>query len=118
MPFLPSLPRPVLPPERYHAVPRIGATRAEQTILNEILDADVDEKQAKANAAAALARHSSHAHALIGESEVNVRAIHFVRYPVWFARYRYRGEASPEGNDLFYVGISALDGVPITAEHP
>jgi len=226
MPFLPSLPRPVLPPEQYHAVPRVGATRAEQTILNEIcdgtfrphdakekasieeayalfvpfwrvdihradsaihlgrlrvggiplptqhsseakavwmvcartafpyemkhpstllpgdakplelslaalehgepattggweiLDADVDEKQAKANAAAALSRHSSHANALIGESEVNVRAIHFVRYPIWFARYRYRGEAAPEGNDLFYVGISALDGVPITAEHP
>jgi hypothetical protein len=45
-------------------------------------------------------------------------AIHFVRYPVWFARYRYRGEAAPDGDDLFYVGISAVDGTPITARHP
>ena len=44
-----------------------------------------------------------------------MRALHFVRYPVWFARYRYRGDAAPEGNDLFYVGISAVDGAPITA---
>jgi hypothetical protein len=41
-----------------------------------------------------------------------------VRYPVWFARYRYRGEAAPAGDDLFYVGISAVDETPITALHP
>lgn len=226
MSFLPGVPRPVLPPERYHVPSRLGATRAEQTILAditegtfrphdakdlasieeayalyvpfwrvdiqradsaihlgrlrvggiplptqhtseasatwmvcartafpyemkhpstllpgdakpltlslaalehgepdtkggwEILDADVDEMKAKAVAAAALSKYSTSSGALFGESEVNVKAIHFVRYPIWFARYRYRGEAAPTGNDLFYVGISAVDGTPITAEHP
>ena len=84
----------------------------------ELLDADVPEEKARAVAASTLARHSGAAGALIGDSEVTVHACHFVLYPVWFARYRYRGDAAPDGNDLFYVGISAVDGQPITAEHP
>ena len=36
--FAPALPRPVLPDERYHVVPRVGATRAEQKIHAEICD--------------------------------------------------------------------------------
>ena len=84
----------------------------------EVLDADLDAKQAQARAAASLARSSSAAMALFTESEITVHAMHFVRFPIWFARYRYRGEAAPTGNDLFYVGIAATDGTPITAEHP
>ncbi len=83
----------------------------------EILDADVDEPQAKSIAAASLSRSSSTSQGLFLESQLTVHAMHFVRYPVWFARYRYRGQASA-GDDLFYVGISALDGTPITAQHP
>jgi SLOG cluster4 family len=50
---------------------------------------------------------------------LTVHAIHFVRCPVWFARYRYRGEAAAaDADDLFYVGISAVDEAPITAAHP
>lgn len=84
----------------------------------EILDADVDERQAQAIAVSSLAKSSSSASALFSESQVTLHAIHFVRYPIWFCRYRYRGDAAPTGNDLFYLGISAVDGIPITAEHP
>lgn len=84
----------------------------------EIVDADVDEAAARALAQSQLARHSAAAGALIGESQVVTRAIHFVRYPTWFARYRYRGDASAAGGDVYYLGISAVDGLPITAEHP
>lgn len=84
----------------------------------EIIDADVDRARAESIAASSLARFSSGAHGLFTDSQVATNAIHFVRYPVWFARYRYRGDAAPDGNDLFYVGISAVDGTPITAEHP
>jgi hypothetical protein len=84
----------------------------------EVLDADVAESTARDLAAKTLARHSSSAGAIFGESDVTVNAIHFVLYPTWFARYRYQGEATSDGNDLFYVGISAVDGVPFTAEHP
>jgi hypothetical protein len=83
-----------------------------------VLDADVDGNKARGIATASLARSSSASRALFSEAEVTVHAMHFVRYPIWFARYRYRGEAAAEGNDLFYVGISAVEGTPITAEHP
>ena len=36
--FLPALPRPVLPAERYHVAPRIGPTRAEKAMLAESCD--------------------------------------------------------------------------------
>lgn len=84
----------------------------------EVLEADVDERKARELAAASLRTHSAEAGGIFTDSEVTVHAIHFVRYPVWFARYRYRGEAAPEGDDLFYVGISAVDETPITALHP
>jgi hypothetical protein len=84
----------------------------------EVLEADVDSARARSIASTALAGHSSAANALIGESQELVQAMHFVRYPIWFARYRYRGDAAPTGNDLFYVGISGVTGLPITAEHP
>lgn len=83
----------------------------------EVLDADVNETQAKAIANASLGRSSSTSQGLFLESQVTVHSIHFVRYPIWFARYRYSGQAN-DGNDLFYVGISAVDGTPITAQHP
>lgn len=84
----------------------------------EVLDADVDEAKARKLASTSLARSSSNAHGLFAESDVTVHAIHFVRYPIWFARYRYRGEAAADGQELFYVGISGVDGLPIVAEHP
>lgn len=84
----------------------------------EVLDADVEKSKAEQIAARALASSSSASQGLFTESEVVTHAVHFVRYPIWFARYRYRGAASSDGNDLYYVGISALDGQPITAMHP
>jgi hypothetical protein len=84
----------------------------------EVLEADLEAGRAKSIAAAALARSSSAAGALFSDAELTVHAMHFVRYPIWFARYRYRGEAAAEGNDLFYVGLSAADGTVLTAEHP
>jgi hypothetical protein len=88
----------------------------------EVLDADVDEPKARHLAGGALATSSiGSGLTVMKESEYTVHAIHFIRYPVWFARYRYRGEAARpaiERDDLFYVGISAVDGAPITALHP
>ena len=79
---------------------------------------DVDQDRAVRLATAELGKRSGSANALIGESKVNTRAVHYVEYPIWFARYRYRGAASSDGKDLYYVGISAVTGEPITAEHP
>jgi hypothetical protein len=84
----------------------------------EVLDADVDERKAKELAALGLKSHNAQSSAIFTDSEITVHAIHFVRYPIWFARYRYRGEAAADGDDLFYVGISAADETPIIAQHP
>lgn len=70
--------------------PRIGPRKAKQLIQADIVDGTFRPPDAKDKA----------------------------KDPVWFARYRYRGEATPSGNDLFYIGISAADGIPFTAEHP
>lgn len=45
--FLPGVPRPVLPPERYHVPSRLGATRAEQTILADITEGTFRPHDAK-----------------------------------------------------------------------
>ena len=84
----------------------------------EIIDADVERSAAEKLAATALARSSNASTGFFSDSEVITRAAHFVLYPIWFARYRYRGAVTSDGDDLFYVGISAVDGMPITAEHP
>jgi len=84
----------------------------------EILDADVDEWRLEEIAGGSLAKSSASSVAFLSESQITVHAMHFVLYPIWFARYRYRGDANPDGNELFYVGISAVTGEPVTAEHP
>jgi hypothetical protein len=87
----------------------------------EVLDADVDQDHAITIANAALSPGAQRfaGLSLLHESDKRVDALHFVRYPIWFARYRYRGEASKGDEEgLFYLGISAVDGKPITAEHP
>src|SRR5262249_5459356 len=84
----------------------------------EVLDADVDDSAARALAIASFRKNSLEPEALFNESAIDVLSSHFVRYPVWFARYRYRGEAAPTADGLFYVGSSAVDEAPITALHP
>jgi len=102
------------------AVSLAGLEHGEPSVRGgwEVLDADVDQAKAERLAARALASSSSASQGLFTESEVTTRAAHFVRYPVWFARYRYQGEASPDEDGLFYVGISGVTGQPITALHP
>lgn len=82
----------------------------------DLLDADVPEKDARGQAGAALARAAPEDE-VVSTSELTVHAVHFVRVPIWLARYRYQGVAAPEGGS-FHVGISAIDGAVITAHHP
>lgn len=84
----------------------------------EVLDADIDVATARALAVNSFRKFAIDPGVLLGDTEIHVRAIHFVRYPVWFARYRYGGQNAPTRDGLFHVGISALDEAPITAVHP
>lgn len=82
----------------------------------EMLDADVPQKEARGRAGAALER-AAQEDEVVTTSELTVHAVHFVRVPIWLARYRYQGAAAPDGG-AFHVGISGLDGTVITAHHP
>jgi hypothetical protein len=84
----------------------------------EVLDADVDEATARSVAITPPRQAALDPSAFFAAQGALVTGVYFVRYPVWFARYRYGGEAAQRGTDLFYVGISAVDEMPITALHP
>jgi hypothetical protein len=83
-----------------------------------VLEADVDEATARALAAASFRKLALDPSVLLHEDQIVIRSIHFVRYPLWFARYRYRGQAAPTRDGLFHVGISAVDEACIAAVHP
>jgi len=86
-----------------------------------IVDADVDQGTGRALAIAAYRRLSLDAGALLAQLEqieTAVHTLHFVWYPVWFARYRYQGQNAPTRDGLFHVGISAVDETCIAAVHP
>jgi hypothetical protein len=82
----------------------------------ELIDADVPEREARGRAGAALER-ATQGDEVVTTSALTVHAVHFVRAPIWLARYRYQGVAAPDGG-AFHVGISAIDGAVITAHHP
>jgi len=84
----------------------------------EEVEADIDAFSAEAMAMTSYRKFVIDPNAIFSDVEPIVRAIHFVRYPLWLARYQYRTEAAPTPDGLFHVGVSAVDGVPITAVHP
>ena len=86
-----------------------------------VVDPDLDERTARGMAIAAYRRLSLDANALLAhveQIESSVHTIHFVWYPVWFARYRYQGQNAPTRDGLFHVAISAVDEACIAAVHP
>jgi len=82
----------------------------------EPLDADVPEALARRQTRAAL-EQMAQGDEVVTTTELTVHAVHFVRYPIWLARYHYQGLAAPDGGS-FHVGVSAIDGAVITARHP
>jgi hypothetical protein len=84
----------------------------------EVLDADLDEATGRELAEAAYHKNALDPGAFLSGAAPVLHGVHFVRYPVWFARYRYRTESAPTRDGLFYVGLSAVDEAPITALHP
>jgi len=90
----------------------------------EVVDADVSEKDAR-NAGAEALENRNAPNASQGsvteiacKTDVVVHAVHFVRHPIWFVRYRYEGVASSGKDDLFFVGLSGDTGECVLARHP
>jgi hypothetical protein len=84
----------------------------------EEVQADIDHAAAVELAMTSYRKFAVEPDALWSGVEPAIQAVHFVRYPVWLARYRYRNERAPSADGMFHVGVSALDGAAIMALHP
>jgi hypothetical protein len=84
----------------------------------EVVDADVDEVRARTIASQMLLRAVSPTNAIYAKYEPNVTACTFCLYPVYYARYRYEGEARRHAGEDFFVAVSGKTGEAIAAKHP
>lgn len=94
-------------------VPVPGALAA-----GEIVDADVDQARAEAIASSMLLRAVSPSSALYAKYEPKIHASTFCLYPLYYARYRYEGEARRHAGEEFFVAVSGRTGEVVAAKHP
>jgi len=57
-------------------------------------------------------------HAIYAKYEPEIRSATFCLYPLYYARYRYGGEANPKLAEGFFVTISGRTGALVAAKHP
>jgi len=92
---------------------------AEATLAaGEVVDADVDEARARSVASSMLLRAVSPSNAIYAKYEPVVRTCTFCLYPVYYAHYRYEGEARRHPGEDFFVAVSGRTGAVVSAKHP
>jgi hypothetical protein len=84
----------------------------------EVIDADVDQARAEAIASGMLLRAVSPSSALYAKYEPKIHASTFCLYPLYYARYRYEGEARRHSGEEFFVAVSGRTGEVVAAKHP
>lgn len=83
-----------------------------------VVDADVDREKAEKLAALLVMRAVRPKHAIYAKYEPEIRSATFCLYPLYYARYRYGGEANPKLAEGFFVTISGRTGALVAAKHP
>jgi hypothetical protein len=84
----------------------------------EIVDADVDSAKAVHLASAMLVRAVSPNNAIYAKYEPRVTSVTFVLYPLYFARYRYEGEARRHPGESMFVAVSGRTGKLVASRQP
>ena len=84
----------------------------------ELVGCDVSAEVAQQTAQRALLRALEPAHALYSKYQPTVGSIALVRYPVFYLRYRYDGEARRYAAEDCAIAISARTGKVIARRHP
>jgi hypothetical protein len=84
----------------------------------ETLECDVSREVAEAAARQAALRAVEPSHALYTKYEARVLEARLVRYPIYYLRYRYDGEACDHGPEHCAVAVSAYSGGVVAAKHP
>ncbi len=86
--------------------------------IDERVDADVDRAGAEREAKQFVLRAVAPSNALYQTYEPSVRSAHFVLYPIYYAGYRYGGEAQRHAGEAYFVAISGHTGKVVACHHP
>jgi hypothetical protein len=97
-------------------VPAVNA--ADALASGEVVDADIDKARGEAIASGMLVRAVSPSNAIYAKYEPKIHASTFCLYPIYYARYRYEGEARRHAGEEFFVAVSGRSGDVIAAKHP
>jgi hypothetical protein len=84
----------------------------------EVVDADIDKARGEAIASGMLLRAISPTNAIYSKYEPKIHASTFCYYPMYYARYRYEGEARRHAGEEFFVAVSGRTGEVVNAKHP
>jgi hypothetical protein len=97
----------------------VAASNAGEALaLGEVVDADVDQARAGSIASGMLLRAVSPTHAIYSKYEPKIHASTFCLFPLYYARYRYEGEARRRSGEEFFVAVSGKTGEIVAAKHP
>lgn len=97
----------------------VAAVHAGEALAaGEVVDADVDKSRGESIASGMLLRAISPTHAIYAKYEPKIHASTFCLYPLYYARYRYEGEARRHAGEELFVAVSGRTGEVVAAKHP
>lgn len=95
-----------------------AANARDALAAGEVVDADIDQARAESMASGMLLRAISPTHAIYSKYEPKIHASTFCLYPIYYAPYRYEGEARSRAGEDFFVAVSGRSGEIVAAKHP
>lgn len=126
VPYEPKLPSwldkvgrtPPLEIEANEVIPFASAQAQEAIAKGELVDADVSKDQAEKLACGMLVRSMGARHAMMAKFTPQLRAAALIHYPLYYARYRYNGEARRHMEEDLFVAVSGRTGEVVSAKFP
>lgn len=95
-----------------------AASARDALAAGEVVDADVDKARGEAIASGMLVRAVSPTSALYAKYEPKIHSSTFCLYPLYYACYRYEGEARRHAGEELFVAVSGRTGEVVAAKHP
>jgi hypothetical protein len=95
-----------------------SATSACEESEGEMVECDVPREVAEQAAQRALLNAVEPSSAIYSKYEPRVQSVALVRYPIYYVRYRYDGEARQQVSEDCAVAVSARTGKLVTVRHP
>jgi len=99
-------------------LPFASEAAREALAKGELVDADVSKDQAERIACGMLLRSVDARNAIYAKYTPELRAAALVLYPLYYARYRYSGEARRHAQEDLFVAVSGRTGAVVSAKHP